>query len=128
MASVVHSFKELVVWKRAYELGLGVYSPTGHFPRSEICGHMGQMRRAAVSIVSNTAEGYGRGHRGEYVQFLRIAYSSTGELETQLMLSKDLRYLSNEKYERVSDLLLEAQKMLGSMLRRFDSESQERQR
>ncbi len=128
MASVVHSFKELVVWKRAYELVLEVYSSTGGFPRSEIFGLMGQMRRAAVSIVSNIAEGYGRGHRGEYVQFLRIAYSSTGELETQLMLSKDLRYLSNEKYERVSDLLLEAQKMLGSMLRRFDSESQERQR
>ena len=128
MASVVHSFKELVVWKRAYELGLGVYSPTGHFPRSETCGRRGQMRRAAVSIVSNIAEGYGRGHRGEYVQCLRMAYSSSGELETQLMLSKDLGYLSNEKYERGSDLLLDVQKMRWSMLRRFDSELQERQR
>ena len=89
---------------------------------------MGQMRRAAVSIVSSIAEGYGRGHRGEYGQCLRMADGSTGERETQLMPCKDPGYLSNEKYERGSDLLLEVQKMLGSMLRRFDSELQEHQR
>ena len=123
---MVRSFKELVVWKRAYELALEVYSSSGRFPRSETFGLVVQMRRAAVSIVSNIAEGYGRGHRNEYIQFLRMAYGSSGELETQRMLSKDLGYLSEEKFERGSTLLLEVQKMLASMLRKFDSESQRR--
>ena len=121
---MVRSFKELVVWKRAYELTIEVYSSTSRLPRSETFGLVAQMRGAAVSIVSNIAEGYGRGHRGEYIQFLRMAYGSSGELETQLMLSKDLGYLNDEKFKRGSSLLLEVQKMLGSMLRRFDSESQ----
>ncbi len=124
---MVGSFKELVVWKRAYELALEIYSVTNRFPQSETFGLVGQMRRAAVSIVSNIAEGYGRGHRNEYVQFLRMAYSSSGELETQLMLSKDLGYLSEDKCGRGLSLLHEVQKMLGSMLRRFDSESRKRQ-
>jgi four helix bundle protein len=123
---VVGSFKELVVWKRSYELTLEVYSLSAGFPRSETFGLATQMRRAAVSIVSNIAEGYGRGHRTEYVQFLRIAYASTGELETQLMLSRDLGFLSHEKFQRGSGLLLEVQKMLAAMLRRFDSESEKR--
>jgi four helix bundle protein len=120
---VVRSFKELVVWKRAYELTIEVYSSTSRFPRSETFGLVTQMRGAAVSIVSNIAEGYGRGHRGEYIKFLRMAYGSSGELETQLMLSEDLGYLNDEKFKRGSSLLLEVQKMLGSMLRKFGSES-----
>jgi len=123
---VVRSFKELVVWKRAYELTIEVYSSTSRFPRSETFGLVAQMRGAAVSIVSNIAEGYGRGHRGEYIQFLRMAYGSSGELETQLMLSKDLGYLNDEKFKRSSSLLLEVQKMLGSMLRKFGSDPHKR--
>lgn len=120
---MLRSFKELVVWKRAYELALEIYSLSAGFPRSETFGLVAQMRRAAVSIVSNIAEGYGRGHRSEYTQFLRMAYGSSGELETQLMLSKDLGYLSQDRFDRASSLLLEVQKMLGSMLRKFASES-----
>lgn len=120
---MVESFKELVVWKRAYELALEVYSSTGRFPRSETFGLVAQMRRAAISIVSNIAEGYGRGHRSEYIQFLRMAYASTGELETQLMLSRDLGFLSQEKFQRGSNLLLEVQKMLAATLRRLDAGS-----
>ena len=121
---MVSSFKELVVWKRAYELALEVYSSTSCFPRSETFGLVSQMRRAAISIVSNIAEGYGRGHRSEYTQFLRMAYASTGELETQLMLCKDLGYLGDDNFARASSLLHEVQKMLSSMFRRFHSESQ----
>jgi four helix bundle protein len=121
---VVRSFKELIVWKRAYELALEIYSLSASFPRSETFGLAAQMRRSAVSIVSNIAEGYGRGHRSEYTQFLRMAYGSSGELETQLMLAKDLRYFSEEKFERGSKLLLEVQKMLRAMVKRLDSESQ----
>ena len=123
---MIRNFKELSVWKRAYELALEVYSCSSGFPQSEAFGLASQMRRAAVSVVSNIAEGYGRGHRGEYIQFLRMAYGSSGELETQLMLSKDLGYLNDEEFKRGSSLLLEVQKMLGSMLRRFGSESQKR--
>lgn len=86
------------------------------------------MGRTAVLGVSNIAEGYGRGRRSEYVQFLRMAYGSTGGLEPQLMLSNDLGYLSEAKFTRGSSLPHEGWRMFGLMRCRFGSESQECQR
>ncbi|MCJ7814188.1 MAG: four helix bundle protein, partial [Candidatus Atribacteria bacterium] len=80
------SFKDLIVWQKAYGLVLEVYKITKAFPRSEIYGLTQQIRRAAISIPSNIAEGYGRKHKAEYQQFLSIAYASLLELETQYLL------------------------------------------
>jgi four helix bundle protein len=108
------SFKDLVVWQKSYKLVLEVYRTTKAFPKTEIYGLSQQMRKTAVSIPSNTAEGYGRKHKAEYNQFLSIAYSSLLELETQYLLSIDLEYTKNNK--TVETLLKEVGAMLYRML------------
>jgi four helix bundle protein len=113
---VLSSFKELIVWQKAYDLVLKTYTATERFPRSELYGLTSQVRRCSVSIVSNIAEGYQRQHTAEYVQFLSIAFGSCAELETQLMLSRDLGLLSSDQFEKLEALLTEVNKMLNSMI------------
>ena len=108
------SFKDLAVWQRSFELVLEIYKITGHLPKSEIYGLSQQMRKSAVSIPSNIAEGYGRKHKTEYDQFLSIAYGSLLELETQFLLAKDLKYVVKE--QNIEKLLKEVGSMLYRML------------
>jgi len=108
------SFKDLIVWQKSYKLVLEVYKMTGTFPKSEVYGLSQQMRKAAISISSNIAEGYGRKHKTEYNQFLSIAYGSLLELETQFLLATDLKYVS--KNQTVEKLLKEVGSMLYRML------------
>ena len=108
------SFKDLIVWQRSYTLVLEVYKATNGFPKSELYGLSQQMRRAAVSIPSNIAEGYGRKHKAEYNQFLSIAYGSLLELETQFLLANDLKYLNGN--QSIEQLLKEVGSMLCRML------------
>lgn len=96
-----------------------IYRMTEKFPKHEQYGLVSQLRRCAVSIVSNIAEGYQRQHTGEYVQFLSIAFGSCAELDTQLILSKDLRYSASEEFERSSSLLNEINKMLYSLMKKI---------
>ena len=84
-------YKQLTVWKFAHLFALGIYRSTENFPTTERHGLVAQLRRAAVSVVSNIAEGCGRRGDRELARFLRIASGSTCEVETQLLLSKDLR-------------------------------------
>jgi four helix bundle protein len=86
------SFKELIVWQKAYRLVLEIYKFTYNFPKEETYGLVQQIRRAAISIPSNIAEGYGRKHKTDYHRFVSMAYGSLLELETQYMLSIDLGY------------------------------------
>jgi four helix bundle protein len=83
----IRDYRDLTVWKEAMEIAELVYRLTRAFPREEAFGLTAQMRRSAVSIPSNIAEGFGRGQRKVFIQFLRIAQGSLKELETQLMLS-----------------------------------------
>ena len=108
------SFKDLIVWQKAYRLVLEVYKITKTFPRHETYGLTQQMRRAAISLPSNIAEGYGRKHEAEYKQFLSIAYASLLELETQYLLSLDLNYIN--KNEIIENLIKEVGSMLYRMI------------
>lgn len=108
------SFKDLIVWQKSYRLVLEIYKITKRFPKSENYGLSQQMRRAAVSIPSNIAEGYGRKHKAEYHQFLAVAYGSLLELETQYLLAIDLKYVS--KNVSIEQLLKEVGSMLYRML------------
>lgn len=108
------SFKDLIVWRKAYELVIEIYKITKSFPKDEIYGLSQQIRRSAVSIPSNIAEGYGRQYNREYKQFLSIAYGSLCELETQYLLSVDLNYL--DKNNIIEQLMKEAGSMLYRML------------
>ncbi|MFH0947824.1 MAG: four helix bundle protein [Elusimicrobiota bacterium] len=114
---MLKSYRELIVWQKSYQLVLLIYKTTMDFPKTEIYGLTSQMRRASVSIPSNIAEGYGRQYTGEYLQFLSIAFGSLAELETQVMVAKDLGYISQEGFVKVCSLQEEIGKMLSSLMK-----------
>lgn len=111
---MTRSFKDLIVWQKAYKLVLEIYKITKEFPKQEMYGLAQQMRRASVSISSNIAEGYGRNHKAEYRQFLSLAYGSLSELETQYLLSIDLQFAGNN--QNIEILLKEVGSMLYRMI------------
>lgn len=87
-------FKQLIVWQRAMDMVTEIYKATRTFPKEEMYGLTSQIRRSAVSIPSNIAEGQGRNTKGEFLQFLGIAKGSLCEIETQILIAKNLEYLS----------------------------------
>lgn len=113
----LNSYKDLTVWQKSYELVREIYKLTESLPRHEQFGLISQMRRCAVSIPSNIAEGQQRHNLKEYKQFLGVAKGSSAELETQLLLSRDLY---SKDIRRPLDLLYEVQKMLGSLNRKLE--------
>ncbi len=98
------------------ELVKKVYELTSKFPPSETCGIISQIRRASVSIPSNIAEGYQRGSRKEYLNFIRISFGSGAELETQLELAKELSLAPSKDFEVPEQLLNEAMRMLNGLI------------
>jgi len=110
------SYKELIVWQKSIQLVKEVFVLTNIFPKSERYGIVSQIRRAAVSIPSNIAEGYGRKSTKEYLQFYSIAYGSALELETQIIIGKELNFAKKEEFIKVDQLLEEVLKMLNKMI------------
>ena len=108
------SFKDLIVWQKSFKLVKETYQLTSSFPKDEIFSLSQQMKRAAVSIPSNIAEGYGRRHQKEYLQSLSVAYGSLCELETQYLLAVELNF--KEKSQAYEDLLKEVGSMLYRMM------------
>lgn len=117
----ITSFKDLIVWQKAIDLSILIYLITKNFPKSELYGLVSQMRRCSVSIPSNIAEGFMRGHKQEYIQFLRIAYGSGAELETQLILALKIKYLNVDDFNKCCLLLDEVMKMLNSLISKLSS-------
>jgi four helix bundle protein len=113
----MENYKELIAYQKGYQLTLEIYEISKNFPKEEIYGIISQMRRCAISIPSNIAEGYRRNHRKEYIQFLYIAYGSCSELETLLSLSKDLGLLDEPSFNRVYALQEETSKLLKNLIR-----------
>jgi len=120
---MLKNYKELQVWQRGYKLCLDIYKITKHFPKEEQYGLTAQMRRSAVSIPSNIAEGYGRKSRKEYIQLLYVAYGSTCELETQLSISKDLEYIDNENAVGVQQGIGDVERMLQALIKSLEAKS-----
>jgi len=113
--SKILSYKDLIVWQKGMTLAEQVYLITAGYPKSELYSLTDQMRRAAVSIVSNIAEGKGRESKQEYLHFLAISQGSLTELETQILLSIRLRYLSEIDAETPLSLCDEIGRMLNTM-------------
>lgn len=111
----INSYKDLIVWQKSILLTKLIYQLTVGFPRDEVYGITAQMRRAAVSIPSNIAEGFGRRTHDDYKRFYRFAYASALELETQLLISKELAFGIASEYPKIEDLLVEVCKMLNKM-------------
>lgn len=119
----LQNYKELIVWQKSIDLIEAIYCLTKNFPKEEIFGLVNQMRRAAISIASNIAEGRNRGTRKDFVQFLRMALGSASELETQIIICKRIKHLSKFDYSSAEKLLTEILKMLNSMIKKLTATS-----
>src|SRR3989344_2192599 len=112
----ISSYKDLFVWKKAVELAIATYKLTNNFPREELYGLTSQMRRAAVSVPSNIAEGSIRGSKKEFCHFLRIASGSVAELETQVEISRNLSFGKELNYDEVISIAVEVNKMIHGLI------------
>ena len=110
------TYKDLTVWQKSMLLARRIYEITTRFPSDEKFGLVSQMRRCAVSIPSNIAEGYGREGEREHSHFLFVSLGSSNELETQMILSHDFRYVDEENYQEIMNLNSEVNKMLSSLI------------
>lgn len=117
----IRDFTDLQAWQRAHELVLGVYKLTNKFPKSETFGLMSQLQRAVVSITSNIAEGFGRQTIREKIQFYYQAQGSLTEVKNQLIVSKDLNYISKQEFDDIMELLVISHKLLQGLLRKTKS-------
>lgn len=110
-------FRKLNVWRKAHSMTLSIYRVTRKFPRNELYGITSQMRRAAVSIPTNIAEGCGRGSDRDFARFLQMAMGSASELDYLLMLSKDLSLVDALTYQEAVSQIEEIKKMLVSLIK-----------
>jgi len=118
---MLKSYKELKVWQKAYNLCIEIYKITKTFPKEELYGLTSQIRRAAVSVPSNIAEGYGRKTTPEYLRSLYIAYGSSCELETQILLSGDLGLMKVEALNKLQADLGEVERMLKALIKAVEN-------
>jgi four helix bundle protein len=110
------TYTELFVWQKSMELVTAVYRETRNFPKEEIYGLTSQIRRCAVSIPSNIAEGFGRKSQQDFIRFLKISMGSLFELQTQLRIAKNLEYFEEGKFNKVFEETREIERMLSAFI------------
>ncbi len=117
MPAIMRDFHELKVWAKAHRLVVSIYEVTQHFPSEERFGLTQQIRRTAVSIPSNLADGCGRNTEPEMARFLDIASGSASELDYQILLARDLRYLDEDNYQKLAHQVQEVRRMLYAFMK-----------
>jgi four helix bundle protein len=110
-------FQDLIAWQKAMALVTAIYRATGDWPREELYGLTSQVRRAAVSIPSNLAEGHGRTGAREFAHHVSIAYGSLCELETQVLIAEQLGYANTDTSERLTTQMMEVRRLIRGLLR-----------
>ncbi len=120
---MLKSYKELVVWQKSFELCRRIYRLTAQFPAQERFGLTSQLRRCAVSVPSNVAEGYGRGTTRDYIRFLWQANGSVCEMETQLLLVRELGFGAVEDIELVLGLVGDVERLLAALIRSLENKA-----
>lgn len=110
------TYRDLIVWRKSMDLVTTIYEKTKQFPKEETYNLASQLKRSAVSIPSNIAEGYGRNSSGDYTRFLQIASGSLYELQTQLEICFRLKLLNEDNYNKIIPLSIEIEKMLSSLI------------
>lgn len=115
----IKSFRELDIWKKGIALVKMIYQATETFPQHERYGLSAQMRRCGISIPSNVAEGFRRGHSKEFKQFLHIARGSCAELETQVVIARELHYLEGPVEQAFLEILDHISRMITNLLRKL---------
>lgn len=115
----IKSYRDLIIWQKSVALVTRIYSATSSFPSSEMYGLTNQLRRCAVSIPSNIAEGYGRNSTADYKRFLQIAVGSLYELQTQIEIAFNLAYILKDQYDELTGLSTEIDKMTYSIIQKL---------
>jgi four helix bundle protein len=113
----IRSFTDLNAWKESHKLVLLIYKVTKSFPKEEIFGLTSQMRRCAISISSNIAEGFTRKSSKEKIQFYFMAKGSLTELNNQIIIARDIKYLTKDKFQEINDLLIVVHKLINGLIR-----------
>ena len=119
MTAKIRNFRDLDIWRKGIEVVKDIYKVVGEFPKQEFYGLVNQMQRSAVSIPSNIAEGFNRFHNREYKQFLYIALGSCAELETQVEISWELRYMSDIGKEDLLEKVDHESRMLMNLIKKL---------
>jgi four helix bundle protein len=120
---MIRTYKDLIVWQKSIDLSIKIYKITFLFPKDELFGLSSQMKRSAVSIPSNIAEGRHRGTRKDFASFLRISLGSSAELQTQLEISKKLSFVNELDYNECNKMLDEIMRMLNAMILKLKASS-----
>ena len=120
MGTSVKTFRDLKIWQQGIAIVKDIYQLSRRFPKEEMYGLTSQMRRAAISIPSNVAEGFKRNSEKEYRKFLFVALGSAAELETQVIISNELNYIGNSELARVCTKLDSLSKMIYRLISRFN--------
>ena len=115
----IRTFRDLLIWQKSIKLVTKIYEVTHLFPKEETYGLTSQMRRCPVSIPSNIAEGHGRNSTGDYLRFLQIAKGSLFELQTQLVIAKNLSFFAEEAFISLEEDTREIERMMSSFIRKL---------
>lgn len=113
----MNSYKELIVWQKSIALVTQIYNLCSNYPQSEQFGLTSQLKRSSISIPSNIAEGFGRNSKNDFIRFLNIAVGSLFELQTQLEISKNLSFLTEDHHTEIIEKTIEIEKMLKALIR-----------
>ena len=120
MTEKIRNFRDLDIWKKGIEIVKNVYETTGGFPKQEFYGLASQMQRSSVSIPSNIAEGFNRFHNKEYKQFLYITLGSCAELETQIEIAVELKYMNERRKAFLLEKLDHESRMLRNLIKKLN--------
>ena len=115
----MNTFKQLLIWQKSMNLVTEIYQVTNSFPKEEVYGITSQIRRSSISIPSNIAEGYGRNGNNDYLRFLNISISSLFEMQTQLEISFNLKYINEIQFNKINEDSKEVERMLSSFIRKI---------
>src|SRR5438045_1128703 len=113
----IQSHRDLIAWQKSFDLGLRIFEITRSFPSDERFGLTSQLRRAGLSVACNIAEGYGRGSTADYLRFLRTSRGSLYEIDTQMLFSVRLGYLSEQQYTECLEQINECGRLLAGLIR-----------
>jgi len=113
----IQTFTDLNAWKEGHKLVLEIYKISKNFPKEELFGLINQIRRAAVSITSNIAEGFSRQSYKEKVQFYSIAQGSVTELQNQIFISKDINYINKDEFQKISEQAIVVHKLITGLIK-----------
>jgi four helix bundle protein len=119
----MRDFHDLKVWSKAHQLVLAIYKASAGFPQREIYALTSQLRRAAISTASNIAEGCGRNSEAEFAHFLQIAMGSASEVQYDILLAHDLKFLSDSEFQQLDDDVAAVKRMLAVLIQKLKAES-----